>query len=256
MVELANDSQPFGIGRAVSDTFSTLLMNLSPFLGLTFLVYAPVVLVYCWIMPSLVNSSDEVGLIVGVVTGALVFIVLNVFVAAFVAEATFSVRAGRRHSVMHYVSRVLPRMPVIILALILQILIISGGMLLLIVPGILALVILFVTIPACMVERLGPVVALKRSRTLTKGYRWPVFGFYLVLIVINVPIAVVSEFGMESVNSALGLTDLAALGMGAGQILSNFFYALFGGVATAIVYKRLRELKDGLGTEQLASIFD
>ncbi len=249
-------SQPFSVGGTIGKVFGTVFKNIVPFLTLTLIVYVPILAVYIWLVPSDIVATDEISISLTAFAGGLVFTVANAIIAAFLAEAARSVTIGQRQSVLGYVTAVLPRMPAVIVAFILSVLIVVVGMLLLVIPGIIAVMILFVTIPACVIERLGPVQALKRSRELTKGYRWPLLGFYLILVLINVPFALLAEFGMETVNATLGMEYLAELGLGAGQILLNVFYAMFGGVATAVAYMRLRELKGGPDPEQLATIFD
>jgi uncharacterized membrane protein len=58
-------------------------------------------------------------------------------------------------------------------------------MVLLIVPGLILYTMWFVGFPACVVERLGPWTSLRRSRELTKGYRWKVLALALLFPVLN-----------------------------------------------------------------------
>ena len=43
----------------------------------------------------------------------------------------------------------------------------------------------FVTLPACVLERTGPIRSLSRSAFLTKGHRWRVFGLILLVLLVN-----------------------------------------------------------------------
>lgn len=65
-------------------------------------------------------------------------------------------------------------------------LMIFGGLILLIVPGI--IVGLMVTFVGYIVieEKLGPINAIKRSMALTKGNRWKLFQLSLVLLLLNI----------------------------------------------------------------------
>ena len=49
-----------------------------------------------------------------------------------------------------------------------------------IIPGVILMVLLAMTIPACAFESLGILDSMKRSVELTKGYRLPIFGLYLI----------------------------------------------------------------------------
>lgn len=58
------------------------------------------------------------------------------------------------------------------------------GLVLLIAPGIFAWLVLFVVVPAMMIERLGPVSALRRSVDLTHGHRVTIFGAALAVLAV------------------------------------------------------------------------
>ena len=60
------------------------------------------------------------------------------------------------------------------------------GLILLIVPGIIfALMFMFATIIVIDRER-GPIEAMKESMRITRGHKWPLLGFALVLVLLNV----------------------------------------------------------------------
>jgi len=62
---------------------------------------------------------------------------------------------------------------------------IGVGLVLLIVPGIIfALMFMFTTL--IVIEReLGPIDAMNESNRITRGYKWPLLGFLIVLVLIN-----------------------------------------------------------------------
>jgi uncharacterized membrane protein len=80
------------------------------------------------------------------------------------------------------------------------------GLIALILPGIFILLILSVALPACILEGLSPIAALKRSRDLTRGNRWPLLGLVLLdgLILIGVGIVVSLPLGLASTLPGLG----------------------------------------------------
>jgi hypothetical protein len=99
----------------------------------------------------------------------------------------------------------------------------------------------FVAVPAAVEERPGAWSALQRSAYLTDGQRWPIFGVLLVLGLINIGITLVSAL-VPFASSVLGpLTSLVMLG-----IFST---------ACAVVYYRLRSLKESIDVDQIASVF-
>jgi uncharacterized membrane protein len=70
------------------------------------------------------------------------------------------------------------------------------GLVLLIVPGIIfALMFMFTSF--LVIDRgLGPIDAMKESKRITSGYKWPLFGFVLLLALINVVGAAVLLVGL------------------------------------------------------------
>ncbi len=98
------------------------------------------------------------------------------------AYSVFQVRRGRQLSFAEAISRFLRRIAPVAGSALLATLIISVGFALLLIPGLIALVMFYVAVPACVVEELGPVTSLKRSVALSKGFRWKVFGLFLLWI--------------------------------------------------------------------------
>jgi hypothetical protein len=67
---------------------------------------------------------------------------------------------------------------------ILQVVIIFIGIMLLVVPGIIAMVWLIFTPSVVILEGLGGFTALKRSKDLARGYNWRNFGVFLLMLTI------------------------------------------------------------------------
>ncbi|WP_208354180.1 hypothetical protein [Pseudaestuariivita rosea] len=140
------------------------------------------------------------------------------------------------------------------------------GLVLLIVPGIWIYAAWCVTTPAVVVERAG-FGGLNRSFELTREYRWPIVGLLillgLILIVISIPFGLVSNmmiglnvFDIESLPSADALSSIdVMLWVLINSAASAISYGL-GCVAVALVYIRLRQIKDGVGVADVADVFD
>ena len=102
------------------------------------------------------------------------------------------------------------------------------------VPGVMAICVLCVTLPACIIERTGLVESLERSAELTDGYRWPLFGLFLLTAL---PVMVLSALtgGLSDGTSPL-------LGM-LGQETATLLYSTFAAVLTTICFDHLRRIK-------------
>lgn len=129
------------------------------------------------------------------------------------------------------------------------------GFIFLIVPGVILTVLWSVAAPAVVVEKRGILESLQRSRDLTRGYRWPVFG----LLVIYMVLTWIVGGAIGGLNLALGGTFEAGPNLGFNLIAGPVVNVLSGVVASAGVaslYYELRTAKEGAGPEDLASVFD
>ena len=90
---------------------------------------------------------------------------------------------------------------------------------------------------------------LGRSVRLTKGYRWPIIG---ILVLIGICLILIS---------LAGGTVIALIG--GSVIISASIFAVMtamltglGGIVIALIYARLREIKEGVSVDEIASVFD
>lgn len=135
----------------------------------------------------------------------------------------------------------------------------------LIMPPLILYLMWFVAMPACVLERLGPIRSLGRSRALTKGHRWKIFSLILAilipaLIVAGVITAVMARLGV-GVSLQVGIFfDLnRTVGSVAGQVVSLIWTAIwtaFYAILVAVAYHDLRVAKEGVDTDQIAAVFE
>jgi hypothetical protein len=122
------------------------------------------------------------------------------------------------------------------------------GFVLLIVPGFILMTMWFVATPACVVEQLGPFASMGRSRALTKGHRWKIFGMLLlVLIAAGVVSAVIG--------AVLGLTGSTVV-VTLGTLIWNGVWGAFYAIFVVVTYHDLRVAKEGIDIHQIAAVFD
>lgn len=130
------------------------------------------------------------------------------------------------------------------------------GYILLIVPGIMLTVLWSVSAPAVVAEKRGVFEAMQRSRDLTRGYRWHIFGLLVIYLVLSMVVGML----VGGVNLAAGGT----FGGGApGTVvtmitnaLTNTLTSVVASAGVAALYYELRAIKEGAGPDQLASVFD
>jgi hypothetical protein len=104
-----------------------------------------------------------------------------------------------------------------------------------------------VVVPACVVERLGPLESMSRSADLTTGHRWPILAVAVAWAVIVFVVTI-------SVTAAMPLTPALPrqLATWIWQVLSGSFTAVY----AAILYHDLRAVREGIGIDEIASVFD
>ncbi|WP_436061573.1 hypothetical protein [Phenylobacterium sp. LjRoot97] len=128
--------------------------------------------------------------------------------------------------------------------------------LLLVVPAIILGVIWVIATPAYVMERPGVFGALGRSRDLTRGHRWPIFGLLVVYFVAYFVVSAVLG-GIFVALSMIG-GDLSAMAIS--STISNALVGAISGVVTSAgissIYYELRMIKEGVGAAQLAAVFD
>ena len=125
---------------------------------------------------------------------------------------------------------------------------VSLGSAALIIPGLIVMSMFAVAIPACVVEGLGPLESLSRSAALTKGDRWRVFGFLLV-VHLGLGLASLIVVHLVGMASTPGLSMLVLFPL-------ELLIGAFGPVALGVLYVHLRAAREGVDVEQIASVFD
>lgn len=106
----------------------------------------------------------------------LAYLVLQFVISMGVIQAYISIIRGQKVS-METITSVAPKMVNFIVSQVLLCLIILGGFLLLIIPGII-FSIKFMFTPYLVIDKgMGPVEALKASAKMTDGVKWDIVGF-------------------------------------------------------------------------------
>jgi hypothetical protein len=178
--------------------------------------------------------AGDFGALIGSIVSLLgVFLLVGILV-----EAVADIRDGKADlSWRDYISRVQPRFWTLVGAGLLAVLGITLGLILLIVPGLVLLTWWAVFAPVVVLERVGAVDSLGRSRALVRGHGWTVFGIiiitFILLAVINgifsaIFVALPDWLGTYLANIASGIT------------------APFGALAVTLMYFELAREKAGV----------
>lgn len=118
--------------------------------------------------------------------------------------------------------------------------------------ALIAVVRILLTFPTLMIERVGPVQALRRSNTLVKGRTGMVLGTVVVVYLITVIIGLVLGFPFQAIGGALG-EAAGAVAVTVGQMVSSLVTDALMGAALVLVYFDRRVRTEGYDLSELAS---
>lgn len=234
----------FRIGQVISKTVQVFSANIVTYSLVTGIVAIPAIIL------GVIGQDEgdpQMKAIIGVASFvALMF--LSPLATAIILHAAFQSMRGRTvrlgEALGHGLMRFLPLVGVMIL----YTLGIMAGMMLLLIPGFILLTMWYVAVPACVVERVGPIRSLGRSRALTKGYRWKVFALFLLVTLISM---IGNAFFEFLVQTAAGLW-----GRVAAQLLWQAVWGGFSAVLIVVTYYHLRVAKEGVDIDQIVTVFD
>ena len=120
-------------------------------------------------------------------------------------------------------------------------------------PGFIVMAMWFVSLPACVVERLGPIGSLGRSRALTKGHRWKIFGIVVLLTIVNF-------IGIGVIMALIGISPMRPVGYplvyGVATWIWGSLIGAFQATVAVVSYYELRAAKEGIDIEQIVAVFD
>lgn len=250
-------------GRVFERVIATIRHNPGPTIGLAFLFGAVPGLLTTLVMrqaqtPELMLDPDfRIGFLALTFLSVVLGLIISALTQAALTRATVAESEGRKASMGESIAagvRVL--LPLIILSILLAVGVMIGFVFL-IVPGVILYCMWAVAVPALVEERRGVFGSFGRSRELTRGARWKVFGILLVVLVVYWLLSAAS--GIFMVSSADFADPQAAFQMPIGFIIVSLLVGtlvnLFWGMVLASLYVELRDWKDGPGTEHLEQIF-
>lgn len=246
----------FEIGRVFSNTFGVIGRNIGLCVGLAALFAGLPTLIIRMSTQSQINAMLEPGAMpdpsaafrnsyITIIAGLISFVCTLLLQSALV-RATIEDLNGKRPSFGDCI-QIAIRFLLPTLAIGLLVGLGAGiGLMLLIVPGVILWLGWSMSVPVLIQERQGVFGSMSRSRALTKGSRWSLFGLFLILIVI----AMIIQWGILLVLVLFG-GIIAEIGAALVQTVVSMVLS----IATAVSYVELRQAKEGASIDELAEIF-
>jgi hypothetical protein len=237
-------ARAFDLGAILGETFQTYFANFLPFLLLTTVAYAPAIL-----FAVFVPSGSRLSPLPPRMITILLQLLSGPLATATITFGVFQQMRGRSTTISDCLKVGLSNLFPVLGVAVLQGLAIVVGAFFCAVPGLIAMAMLAVAVPVAIEERPGVFAALNRSGELTEGYRWPVFGVLFILGLINFGVGIVFGLMMLALASIPVLPTLIseAAGVVAGGLSAT---------AAAVMYYRLRSVKESIDVDSLASVFD
>jgi hypothetical protein len=230
----------FRVGHVVSRAWSVLSRNFLSFFVVTAVAAMPQA------ATGTVGDPFEALQVEGL--GALLGVLLSPLSQAVVLYGAFQAMRGKRvdlgESIRIGLRRFFPVVGVMISVTLLGFL----GLIAFVVPGLICFTMWFVAIPACVVEGRGVSSSVERSAELTRGYRWKIFGLMPLWFIFN---AIADQMiDLISTSVAGGIPAFAV------HVIWNGFWGAFYAIFVVVTYHDLRVAKEGVDTEQIASVFE
>jgi hypothetical protein len=250
----------FRIGHVLSRALSVFSRNFLTCILVTGIASLPGFVIPFLFPTSQVTPENPFANIYTAIFTMLIAIVLHTLSQAMVLHGAFQVMRDRPFNLAESARIGLHRFfPIIGLGISVAILCWLASILFLI-PGIILYVMWFVATPACVVEQLGPFRSMGRSRALTKGHRWKIFGMQLVILIPAFVIGgIITGILLATVGGGGFLAVAQAFSSTLGRVVNliwNAVWSAFYAITIVVTYHDLRVAKEGIDTEQIAAVFE
>ena len=247
-------NQALGVGAIIGDSISILFGN---FIAVMTMALLPTVVgllisaVFVGWNVALGMSTPgftDAGGVISFVLSILIDLVVYAISTGLLVQLAYDAKLGRPLQIGKYISRALSAaLPIAVLSLVAGI-VVGIALIAFIVPGLWAYA-LFSLMPAAVVIEKAGFNGLERSVDLTKQYRWPIVGALVVVIICALLINVVGGFIMAFAGGAMVINAVILA-------LMTAFTSGLGGIAIALIYARLREIKEGISVDQISAVFE
>jgi len=249
---------PLGVGSIIGESFSILF---GKFIQVILIGFVPTLLGF--LISGAINGFNVAlgiepqdfsgpGSVVGSILAFVINMVVYAITTALLVQLAYDAKLSRSVQIGRYIGPALSSIVPLAIVTVIVTILVAIGFALLVVPGLWVYAVFSVIAPAIVIERAG-FGALGRSASLTKEYRWPIVGALILALILAMIINVVALFvvGLIATSGSIGLVIgvilFAAIStLGAGYV----------SILVALIYARLREIKEGVSVDQIAAVFD
>jgi hypothetical protein len=253
--------EPMSISGIIDRAFTLYRRNFVRFITLVAVIQVPIALIsLLWraMFDRGVPDPTDAGSLFAR-AGALFFSAMTTMVGNALCQGALTrsvsdAYMGNETTVEQTFLAVMPKLLPLIGASILTGLIVGLGFMLLVVPGVIFALWLFVTTPSIVVENQGITAAMSRSKALTSGNLGKVFAVSLLVLLITIVV---------SIPLGIVVGSIPAIVFGGDSMMGKFFIELagviaqilampIGAAAGVLLYYDLRIRKEGFDLQMLS----
>jgi len=255
------DVTEFSVGDIIRTSFAVYFNNLPSFLPLSLIAFTPSFAVVLFVDSSSLNNPLVLDptvqspmnaefwefIMVGTRESFVDLLCLIWLEAGLAFGVVRHLRGANPSFLETFVQSLRMLLPAVLVTVVVTIA--TGiGLLLLVVPGIVIALVLWVALPAAVVERSG-LRALARSAQLTDGYKGQIFGLALILLILQMVAG--SAVVMVASTVMTGAFVLFVVLQLCGVVLSGIW-----ATAVSVTYHDLRVLREGVDTRAVSQVFE
>lgn len=258
--------EPMSVGRILDKTFQIYRNNFIRFITIVALIQVPfallnLVFTSILVTPASAETSVEMTIqpaaVVGIGITALLGMIGGMLCQAALIQSVSESYLDRQISVGQAYRTVLPKLLTLLGASLLVGLVVMLGFMLLVVPGVIFSLWLYLTVPCIVIENLGAGAGMSRSKNLVSGNLGKVFLVALLVLlitwVISIPLGIVG--GVVSHFVPRSGTMLPAFVRTFTNVIAQILAMPIGASAAILLYYDLRIRKEGYDLEMLAQSF-
>lgn len=257
-----------GVGGIVGESFTIFFRRFFLFVLLAFLPILALQVIVLLAFGGVLTTHMLTGVHPaggGMFAGAFVIVGVAVVIGTallmaifgFMVQAAYDTKLGRPVRLGRYFGGALSQLLPLLICSVIAAVLIYFAMLFVILPGLWVMAVFSMVVPVIVIERAG-LGALGRSAALTKGYRWPIVGALFLLSLCALVFTVITTAIGIAATAVSGGLHLGLIGTLLGTAWQSVELAVSYGIVfigLALIYARLREIKEGASVENLADVF-
>lgn len=253
MAKAAANVEKLDLGKIIQTTVGLVVRNRAS-LFIVSLMFSVIPAIINYIISS--NNISQNGMPKNISITIVVWIFYVLFSSISHASSTLIVRQyleDQPNQLGKSIQTALQNIAPIFIVSLLSMLAYLLGLFFLVVPGIMIGCAFSVSVPVQVLESPTGLTAFRRSRDLTRGNRWRIFGLTLAFFAFYFALTFLFSVPFGGL---ISFTDVKSLGTQIRLPVLGLFSGMFLGPGLAVLYFELRRIREGVGATDLATVFD